>query len=67
MRNPDRKGGPFSGAIALGRDPAAVELHQATHDGKAETEAAVTARHRPLRLAEHFEHVRQEGPVDADA
>src|SRR5262249_2689693 len=48
-------------------DAAAVHLDDVTHDGQAETQAAILARVRAVSLAEPLEDVRQEERLDADA
>src|SRR6185369_15860334 len=54
-------------ALALGPAAAAVELDQIAHDAQAETEAAVAARRRAIRLPESIEDVRKEVGLDAGA
>ena len=65
QRQPDAKcrALPLAGAFRSHR--AAVQLHQVTNDGEAETQAGVFARRPGVALTEAFEHERQELRLDA--
>ena len=66
-RKSDRKRCAVIGSVALRLDVTAVQLDEVAHDRQAEAHAAVRARRGRVRLAEAFEHVREELGRDADA
>ena len=66
-RQPQAERRALAFPAALDADRAAVQLDEVPHDRHAETEAAVTAAHRAVGLAEPIEHERQEFRRDADA